>query len=423
MNALAIGSGAGAPAVQLAGPARGAAHPSRTALERLGYGLVAVLIFLGCFVAPKPAPYEFAAFAAIAVWGLVGLRPHRSVLLLAIVLLFWRVGVLIALLPYVDDPESVTWTSQSIYLAVTALFFAIFFGEDTRRRIHLALRAYGISCVVAALGGVASYFVPGDLLFATYGRAAGFFPDPNVFGSYLILGAIHFAHGLIAGTARRPRLAALALAIVMAGVFLSFSRGSWLAAVVGLGLTSLLTWRISPPAIRRRIVGVAAASVVLTMLGVAGLLSVGTVGERFTDRAQITHDYDEGETGRFGNQLRAIPMLLERPEGFGPLRFYRIFGIDPHNSYIGGFANGGWLGGLGFFGLVIATVLVCVRLCVRPSPYRDLAAVVCPALLMFFLQAFQIDIDPWRHVYLLLGMVWGLEAARQRWEASRPGPG
>jgi predicted metal-dependent enzyme (double-stranded beta helix superfamily) len=37
---------------------------------------------------------------------------------------------------------------------------------------------------------------------------------------------------------------------------------------------------------------------------------------------------------------------------------------------------------------------------------------------MFFLQAFQIDVDHWRHVYMLLGMVWGLEAARVTWLAS-----
>jgi len=37
---------------------------------------------------------------------------------------------------------------------------------------------------------------------------------------------------------------------------------------------------------------------------------------------------------------------------------------------------------------------------------------------MFFLQAFQIDVDHWRHVYMLLGMVWGLEAARVKWLAT-----
>ena len=35
------------------------------------------------------------------------------------------------------------------------------------------------------------------------------------------------------------------------------------------------------------------------------------------------------------------------------------------------------------------------------------------------MQAFQIDIDHWRHVFLLLGAVWGLETARVRWMERR----
>jgi hypothetical protein len=27
----------------------------------------------------------------------------------------------------------------------------------------------------------------------------------------------------------------------------------------------------------------------------------------------------------------------------------------------------------------------------------------------------QIDIDHWRHFYLILGMIWGMEAARRKW--------
>ena len=55
----------------------------------------------------------------------------------------------------------------------------------------------------------------------------------------------------------------------------------------------------------------------------------------------------------------------------------------------------------------------------RDTPFRRHAQIVWPALLMFFLQAVQIDIEKWRHVYMMLGMIWGLEAARLRWLAGR----
>ena len=96
------------------------------------------------------------------------------------------------------------------------------------------------------------------------------------------------------------------------------------------------------------------------------------------------------------------------------LRWRLTFGLDPHNSYIGGFANGGWLGGFAFLGLALATGYVGFRLCLSPSPVQRQAQIVWPALFIFFLQAFQIDIDHWRHVYMMMGMVWALEAARLR---------
>ena len=161
------------------------------------------------------------------------------------------------------------------------------------------------------------------------------------------------------------------------------------------------------------------ATLVLGTVAVIGLLADDHVHKMFETRAALTQDYDQGETGRFGNQIRGLAMLLERPFGMGPMHWRLVFGLEPHNSYIGSFANGGWLGGAVFIGLVLTTGFVGFRLLVRPSPFRAHAQIVWPALLMFFLQAFQIDIEKWRHVYMMLGMVWALEAARLRAGASR----
>jgi O-antigen ligase len=284
--------------------------------------------------------------------------------------------------------------------------------------VELAFKAYLASCVFASLAGILSYSVDTGVLFVMDGRAAGVFEDPNVLGSFLILGVLYLLRRLLTGEAHRPLLALACLLVLLTGTFLSFSRGSWAATLVGILVMSAMALRTSAAPVRRRIVALIFALVGLCAILVVGLLSVGDVAERFENRAQVAQSYDEGETGRFGNQLRSIPMLLDRPAGFGPLRFRLIFGLEPHNSYIGGFANGGWLGGLAFIGLVLATIYVGWRLCLTPSPFQRQAQVVVPTLLMFFLQAFQIDIDHWRHVYLMLGMVWGLEAGRCRWAAA-----
>jgi hypothetical protein len=136
-------------------------------------------------------------------------------------------------------------------------------------------------------------------------------------------------------------------------------------------------------------------------------------------RATLTQDYDEGVTGRFGNQLRSLTMLPNLPFGFGPLRFRLTFDLDPHNSYIGAFANEGWIGGFVWILMTVMSTFIGFRLMTSPSPYRRLAQIFFPALFATLLQGFQIDIDHWRQLYIMLGAIWGLEAARQRWAATQ----
>ncbi len=393
------------------------ALPLRLVAERGGRVLFALLIFFGCFTFLTPSPYDFVAIPTILIWLCLGIRLHRGALLLVVFLVLYHVGLGVALLPYLGEPLSFAWTYQSVYLMITAFFFVMFFADGTESRVELCFKAYVASCVVAASAGLLSYFGLAPGIFFTFdGRAAGVFEDPNVLGSYLILGALYLMHNLLTGVARRPLVSFLTLLLILACIFVSFSRGSWGATVVATTLMIGATFVTAKARwLRRRIVGLGIVTVLAGAVGLAALLSIDAVAERFADRATIAKDYDQGETGRFGNQRRSLPMLMDRPNGFGPLRFRVFFGLEPHNSYIGGFANGGWLGGFSWIGLTLVTCFVGFRLCFTPSPYMRAAQIAFPALFVFFLQAFQIDIDHWRHVFMLLGLVWGLECARQAW--------
>ncbi len=153
------------------------------------------------------------------------------------------------------------------------------------------------------------------------------------------------------------------------------------------------------------------------VLILVAILSVDSIRELFLQRLQSPgEEYDDP---RFFNQLHSLPLLLDRPNGFGPLRFRLWFYLEPHSSYVNAFASYGWFGGFVFLTLVAATTFVGFRLTLTRSPFQTPALVVWPALMIFFLQGFQIDIDHWRHVYLMLGMIWGLEAARLRWSQTR----
>ncbi|WP_082494545.1 O-antigen ligase family protein [Methylobacterium sp. Leaf108] len=382
--------------------------------------MLAAFIFFACFAFSDTSPYDLVAIPTILLWLCLGIRIKRGILPMVVLLLLYVGAIVVGLMPYLDEALPVAWTIQLAYLAVTGAFFAMVFSDETTSRVELALKAYAASCLFSAVLGILGYFgvIGREGLFMVYGRAAGTFKDPNVFGSFLTLGALYLMHGLFAGTSRRPVLSLAGLVVLMAAIFLSFSRGSWGGSLVAIAVMVVAIYRTSPSgALRRRIVVLTAMALCTGVLAIGALFLVGDTAETFAKRAAVTQDYDEGETGRFGNQLRGLNMLVEAPLGLGPLRWRNTFALEPHNSYLGSFANGGWLGGAVFIGLVLATGFVGFRLMSRASPYRRHAQIVWPALLMFFVQAVQIDIEKWRHVYMMLGMVWALEAARLTWLA------
>jgi O-antigen ligase len=293
-----------------------------------------------------------------------------------------------------------------------------FVGERTHARMRVCLNAYTTASVVCSFIAILSFLnlFGFEKLTTIEGRVAGTFKDPNVFGSYLTLAAAYLMQTVLLRRGAVLALALPSLALVLCGVFLSFSRGSWGAATVSCAMvvvSTFLTYREGGTRKRILTMGIVVLAVMATALLV--ILSTDSVREFFLQRFTLAQDYDSGETGRFGNQMRSIPMLLERPLGFGPLRYRLVFDLDPHNSYIGAFANGGWLGGFSWLLLIGMTVYMGFRLMISPSPYRIYAQAVFPATLCLLLQGFQIDIDHWRQFSFLVGLTWGLEAARRRW--------
>ena len=383
--------------------------------DRIVNAALFVTVASGSIVLVEPAPYDALLLGLMALWFLGGFTVHRLAIPFVALLLLYDLGGFLALLPHMDDPDSTKFMEQSLYLTFAGIFFALFFAEDTLRRADVCLRAFAFSAVVAAASGIAGYFnIAGtDTLFTLYGRASGTFKDPNVLGSYLILGALALIQTLVLGRTRHVVLTLGSLLVVVSGIFLSFSRGSWGAFAVGALLTVGLAYTTTEsPRVRRRVVTMTVLAAIATAIGLVFLLSIGSVRQLFIERFSLTQDYDTGETGRFGNQLRAIPMLIERLNGFGPVRFRLIFDQDSHNSYLGAFSSYGWLGGFSFLLLVGLTMVVGFRQVLVRSPMQRVAQVFWPALFVILVQAFQIDIDHWRHVYLMFGAVWGLEAAR-----------
>lgn len=381
-----------------------------------------LLVAAGAVVIVEPAPYEIAFVLAGAVFMLTGLRLNRRLTPLILLLAAFNLGGGLSLLPYLGEQASVMFVTVSVYLMVTAVFFAAIMDKDAAARLDTIRSALVASAWVAGLAGLLGYFNVAGLgaVFSLYERAAGTFKDPNVLGSYLVLPIVCLVHSVLAGRLGALRGAAL-VSVPLLALFLTFSRGAWAHFVASVALLLLLVFLTSTSAARRRRILVAAA---LGMAGVlAGLmliLAVDEIAQTFRERAALVHDYDSGVTGRFGNQLRSIPMLLDLPNGFGPLRFRTFMREDPHNVYLNAFASYGWMGGIAYAALIVTTWVVGWRAVFLRTPLQPHLIALWSTFFVTTVQGLQIDTDHWRHFYLMLGLVWGIATVSRREQPAPP---
>lgn len=374
--------------------------------------------FSGSVVFIEPSPYDFFILLTMVVWFLGGVRIRRGVMPGLALLLLWTLGGYISLIPYWNEKDPVEFMTHTLFISSTGVFYMLFFSENTSKRVDLLMSGYAASCILAALIAIGSWWgLFGDpMTWTDWGRAKAPFKDPNVLGSYMVPGLLYFTQRLLLARTKFLLVTIVGLLLCSTALFVSFSRGAWAATAFALLLLAIFTTATADSYKMRFRVLFSMIVVVIGMgIGFVAVLSDASVREFFLKRAAATQEYDEGPTGRFGNQLRSIPMLIERPNGFGPLRFRLIFGIEPHNSYVNAFASNGWLGGFAFLGLTFATIFVGVRQCLKRNPFIRESQLIVPALFSYFLQGMQIDLDHWRFFWIFYGATWGLEAARKHW--------
>ena len=366
----------------------------------------------GAFVFMEPSPYEITSLITIVLFAASGLALRSSLLPLAALLILCNLGFAIAVVPVLDQPKTLMWVLVSCFLAVTAVFYAAMLSANTETRLKLLLRGYTFAALIATLAGIAGYFhlIPGvSDIFLLYDRARGTFNDPNVLGAFLVLPALLAFQRMLANRFADAARASMLLLVLMAGLFLSFSRGAWgqfaFASVVMMMLTFVTS---RSPRERLRIVLIAVLGAMALAALIAALLSIDQVAALFKQRAMLEQSYDEGPTGRFGRWGLGFLLALDTPLGIGPLQFHFFFPEDPHNSYLNAFMSGGWIAGFAYLTLIAVTLVLGLRFVFVTTPWRGTYIAVYAAFVGTAVESAIIDSDHWRHYFLILGVLWGL---------------
>ncbi len=406
------------------GPAGTAPRAATSSLiNRLRLGSLWLLAAISGFVLIEPAPYEFVVILAALVFMATGLTLRAGHMPLLLMLIFYNIGFASALVPVIELPETARWTAISCFLSLTTMFFALALAEDTARRADVLLRGYIVGAVLTSIIAVATYFklVPGWQMFIVNLRASATFKDPNVFGPFLVLPGLIVLQRIMFGRLREAARNGPIILLIAAGLFLSFSRGAWGHFAASAAIMLFFTYVTTRSSRERlRIIVFAVAGVAVLAAFIVALLSIDAVAVLFKERASLVQSYDAGHLGRFGRHILGALMIFDHPLGVGPLQFNKYFPEDPHNSFLDAFMAGGWLGGFTFLALVLVTLVIGFRHVFARTPWQAIHIAAYAAFVGEVGESYVIDVQHWRHYYLIMGMVWGFAVAGSATRARRP---
>jgi O-antigen ligase len=359
-----------------------------------------------------PSPFEPAAAAAAVLLALAGVRSARgSPAIVVLVLLFLAANLLSCL------AGSVTAYSLG-FLATTAYMAALMFvfSQIALRGRASAVRAFWLTyeAVAVAVGllVILQLVAPGPLadLLLRQGRARGTFDDPNVYGAFLVPIAIAAFVASVEGWGWGRRLHWAAFLVIGLNVVLTFSRAAWGAAAAGIVVAALaLSWRDLHRGRRvpaRYWTGLALSSTVAAAL-VLGVVAAGE-GDFLKQRAQL-QSYD---TDRFASQSENLQLFLEHPLGLGPGNSRDAVGLSPHNVFLRTASENGVFGVAALVGILLLSAWRSIQCAVRDPDDRT-AIVLFAWVTTFCLHSLVIDSLHWRHVWMLLGLLWGTPLPRK----------
>lgn len=388
----------------------------RGSVAWLALGLVWVTMATSGLVFSEPCPTDLGTLALAVLLpaiGLVRIGPTLGLFILA-----WAIAAVFGLLSAFAASEltpAIMHTVVSLFLYAGMIVMAGFIAYAPRPHLTLVFNGLVVAAVIAAATGIGGYFgvIPGAEMFTKFDRASGTFKDPNVFGPFLVAPLLYVLHqALNRHLSRSAHLWAI-VALLALGVLLSFSRGAWLNLLAGVAIYLVLALATAPTTAQvRKIMLLSAFSVALLGGTVTAALQFEKVSSLLAERASMTQSYDVGPEGRFGGQDKAMHLILDNPLGIGAQQFASAYHHEEvHNVYLSMLLNAGWVGGTVYAILTVLTIVVGLRAARHANPAQPFVMIAVAAFIANALEGFIIDTDHWRHVYLLMAIIWGAATA------------
>jgi hypothetical protein len=389
----------------------------RSTVHNVALALVWLSMATSGLVFSEPCPTDVLTLVLMILLPVIGLV-HAGPALGLLMMTWLASGAfgLVASMAAADLGPAITHTGVSIYLYGATIILAGFIAVKPQEHLGLMFGGLTIASLIACALGIAGYFnlIPGAEMFTKFGRAAGTFKDPNVFGPFLVPALLYAVHRALDKPLRQSFVPLSIAGFLALGVFLSFSRGAWINLVVSLVVFLALAFLTAVNNGRRQkiaFLGIFSAGLVAIM--VAGALQIEQVANLVSERASVAQSYDVGPEGRFGGQEKAANLTLENPFGIGAAQFTLVHHHEEvHNVYLSMMLNAGWIGAALYMIAVAATIALGLYTALtRRHGAHGFLLIATAAFIANAFEGIVIDTDHWRHFYLLMAIVWGVATA------------
>ena len=362
------------------------------------------LLLLG-IVRIEPAPVDGMFAVIIAVGIVTGRIDLRAAPLWMMGLLGTFVALnLLSCLEAGEPGRAAFFLSITFYCLALGVWASSFVRSQSRAR--MVLIAYLTVAAVSAVFSTLALYVtfPGSEALTQFDvtRARGLFKDPNVYGPFLVVGAVLTLMELLEPRLLRlrPSLKLVLLGVMCVGVFTAYSRAAWLNITVAVAVL-LMVLPFRRGGTRRAIALILAAAIGL--VAVYAVVAITGSSSFVEERAQFqTYDND-----RFGAQEKGLELAQSNPIGIGPGQFEFRAPISAHSTYIRVLAEQGIAGFFVISFVIFGTLLLAIRNVVLGRGTFGITSIALLACWCGILaNSLFVDTLHWRHLWIVAGLIW-----------------
>ena len=383
---------------------------SQTRQQAIRLNLVWALMVLSSVVFIEPAPYDILSVLLFAVFFSLGLRIPAGIGPALLLLGLFLLANVVASIFSKNPVDSFVYMAITAFLLITWLFFTSIIYENPKQVMRIIWSGYLVAALLTVVLGLLGYFklIPYSELFLHGGRVSSTFKDPNVFGPFLVPVVLYLSAKLT-NTIRVNLWVTLAiLGLIMFGILLSFSRGAWANLIISMVAYILLRFSIRPSPVEIFRLGILSGLItVLIVAAIVWAISSPQISNLFFERAILFQSYDIEAGGRFSAFGEALVKSFENPIGIGPGQSPYYFITEPHNLYLHILVETGWLGGIAFCFFIMLTLWRSYQFCLRRTEIHDAYIIVFASVIGVLIESLIVHSTHWRHLYLLLAMLWG----------------